>query len=307
MNKFIELSVETNPLWSECLSEILMNKIGCFGVIVEEVEYKGKEIIKDNRNIVKGFLWFKEPHRPDIGQIQQTLTDIKKFISIYGISPESLGSWKVSTRDIEDEDWAHNWKKFWHVQKIGNSFVICPSWETYTPKESEVTISLDPGTAFGTGTHSSTRLCMIGLEKYMQLGFKVADIGTGSGILAIAAAKLGAKRVVGVDNDPSVIDVAVENANKNNVLDLCEFFAGSAKNVTGQYDIVLVNIVAEVIVIILEDVIKLAKSGTKFIFSGIIDFKQDQVIENAQNLGLKILEVYKERDDEQWMGIIAEK
>lgn len=307
MNKYIELSVSTNSVWAECIAEILIDEVGCFGVVSEEVEYKDEVIIKDNRNLVKAYLWFNELQRPDVDAIQQLLLEKRAIIISSGVDEDLLGSWNVSSTDIEDEDWAHNWKKFWHVQKIATRTVICPSWEEYHPSKDEIFISLDPGTAFGTGTHASTRLCIAGLENFMKKGFKVADIGTGSGILAIVAAKLGADSVIAVDNDPSVIEVALTNAKKNNVEDLCTFYTGSAVDVEGPFDVIIVNILANVIVDIFEDIIKLAKDGTKFILSGIIEEKKQFVIDNAQRLGLKLIDVYKEPKEPHWVGIIVEK
>jgi ribosomal protein L11 methyltransferase len=188
--------------------------------------------------------------------------------------------------------------------KIGNKIVICPSWEQYKLNENEIKIELDPGSAFGTGTHPTTRLCIIALEKYLKQNDTVADVGTGSGILAISAVKLGAKSVIGVDNDPSVIEVAQENADKNNCSDKCAFYEGSAKDIKGQYDVVVSNILAEIIVSIMNDLISLMKTGGKIILSGIITQRADMVKQAAENSGLKIIETLIEED---WVAIIAEK
>ena len=178
MTKHIEIIVQTQQLRAEYVSYILIETLGCKGTVIE-----------DDR--VKGYLPLNE--RPDFS---------------------SLKDWEFTTKVINDEEWAQSWKKFWQPQKITSGIVICPSWEQYEPDNNEIIIKLDPGCAFGTGTHPTTRLCIQALEKITPAS-TMADIGTGSGVLSICAAKLGVKKVVGVDNDASVIPVAAENAQKN--------------------------------------------------------------------------------------------
>jgi len=304
MAEYTELQIEINPLWAEYVSEILIEIIGCQGVVTEETQYKDEIIIKSTQGTVKGYLWNYEQKPVDIQNINEILQKSRQELIDSNICEDSLGSWNVSFKNVEDEEWAHSWKKYWHPMKIGNKIVICPSWEKYEIKENEIKIELDPGSAFGTGTHQTTRLCIVALEKYLKENDTVADVGTGSGILAISSAKLGAKSVIGVDNDPSVIEVAQENAEKNNCLNQCTFYEGSAKDINGQYDTVVANILAEIIVSIMNDLISLAKEGGKIILSGIISQKADMVKEAAESSGLKIVETLTE---EEWVAIIAEK
>lgn len=304
MAEYTELQVEINPVWAEYVAEVLIEKIGCQGVVTEETSYKDEEITKSTKDIVKGYLWHNDQKPIDLDNIKNILNISRQELIKTGISAENLGSWNLNIKEVEDEEWAHSWKKYWHPMKIGNKIVICPSWEQYEIKNDEIKIELDPGSAFGTGTHPTTRLCIVAIEKYLKNNNIVADVGTGSGILAVAAAKLGAKSITGVDNDPSVIDVAIENATKNNCIDICKFYEGSAADIKDQYDVVVANILAEVIVSIMDDLVKLAKQDGKFIFSGIITQKAEMVKEKAIGSGLKIIDII---DEEEWVAIIAEK
>ena len=303
MTKYVELIVEINPLWSEYVSDILIKQIGCSGVVTEELEYQDEKVVNAKIDVIKGYLWIDESQYPDIDKIQEILYQHKEQLINSGINDQETGSWKVSIKEVEDEEWAHSWKRFWHPQKIGSKIVICPSWEDYDIAEDEIMIELDSGTAFGTGTHPTTRLCIMALEKYVKNADKIADIGMGSGILSIVGTRLGAINVVGVDNDPSVIKVARENAEKNTVSDKCMFYEGSAKDIKGEFEIVVANILAEVIVSIMDDLVSLVKKDGKLILSGIISEKA-QFVKHAIPSEFKVIETLEE---DNWVAIVAEK
>ncbi len=303
MNKHIEILVDINPLWSEYVSDLLINKIGCPGVVTEEREFDDERLIRADIETVKGYLPYTGKFSLD--EVQQALTRERQNLVQSGINPGNLGSWQVKTREVPEEEWSENWKKFWHPQKIGQKVVICPTWEEYKPEKEDILIKLDPGSAFGTGTHPTTRLCIQALEKLIPEfsgQVSMADVGTGSGILAIAGVKLGVSSVVGVDNDDSVISVAGENAGKNKVQDKCRFFTGSAADIAGEYDIVTANILAETLAGIMPDLQKLLKPGGVLVLSGIIKRKLP-LIEQSLNLhGLKIREVPEE---DNWVAPLA--
>lgn len=301
MTKYIELGVETNPVWSEYVAEVLINQLGCDGVVTQEIEYKDEKVVKESTNIVKGYLWFNN-NLPDVNKLQEVLWQNK--LELINSNFIDVGTWNLFVKTVEDEEWAHSWKKFWKPQKIGSKIVICPSWENYNIDENEIKIELDPGTAFGTGTHPTTRLCIVALEKYVNKLDSIADIGTGSGILSIAGIKLDAQKVVGVDNDPSVIEVAKENALKNDAADKCLFYEGSAKDVNGEYEIVIANILAEVIVSIMDELILLVKNNGKLILSGIIKEKSEMVINAAILRNFELLEILEE---DNWVAIVLKK
>lgn len=304
MSKSIEIAVKVAPVWAEYVSDILIEKIGCSGVVTEEREYKDEIVTKENIGTIKGYISFSEENHVNLTQIQEILWQKREKLIFSGIKEENMGDWSVSLKEIPDEEWAHSWKKYWHVQKITEKIVICPSWEEYNAVENEIIINLDPGSAFGTGTHPTTKLCIQALEKITYDSAKIADIGTGSGILAVAAAKLGAESVIGVDNDASVISVAKENAEKNNVADKCTFFAGSAEDVKGKFEVVIANILPHIIIEMMSELARLTKQDGHLILSGIIQAKSQEVQDSALQNGFKIIDILQE---ETWVAIIAKK
>lgn len=299
----LELSVKINPLSVELASEALISDAGCSGVVQQETYFDDEVITSDIKDIVKGYILLDTDKVIDKDDIQSKLWQKRAELIECGISEKSLGSWNVTFKNIQEEDWAHSWKKYWHPMKISNNIVICPSWETYEIKNNEMKIELDPGCAFGTGSHPTTRLCTVAIEKYIKSGDKVADIGMGSGILSIAALKLGAQSIIGVDNDDTVIEVAKDNARNNNVLEGCNFYEGSACDVNGKYNIVVANILAHILIDIMQDLVKLLDNGSKLILSGIIKEKTQDVIEAAKQFGLTDIEVMNE---DNWVAIILE-
>ena len=177
-----------------------------------------------------------------------------------------------------------------------------PDWIEYKPKENEVVIKLEPGCAFGTGTHQTTQLCMKALEKYMKKGDKVADIGMGSGILSILAKKLGASYVYGCDTDETVIEVAKENAKKNG--EKCEFELGSADIIKEKFDFVVANILHFVLAEIMGDLKNIMKDGAYLSLSGILDEKKQMVLDAIKRENLTIIE---EIHQDQWVSYITKK
>jgi ribosomal protein L11 methyltransferase len=203
---------------------------------------------------------------------------------------------------MKEEDWANNWKQYYKPTKIGDKIVIKPIWEEYEASENDLLVELDPGMAFGTGTHETTRMCAQALERYVKEDSVVFDVGTGSGILAIIAGKLGAKHVVGVDLDPVAVDSAKENLKFNDVNNI-EILHGNLLDVVkGKADLVVANIIAEIICILTPDVKKALDKDGIFITSGIIHDRREMVINNLEENGFEILEVNK---DGEWNCIVA--
>ena len=213
-----------------------------------------------------------------------------------------LGSLELSFGDIAEEDWSNAWRKYYHPQKIGERLVVCPVWEKVELKEHEVQVTLDPGLAFGTGSHETTRLCMKLLEEVVQGEETVLDIGTGSGILAITALKLGAKNAFGVDIDPVAVKIAGENAELNAVEENCKFLCGDlVDQVNGKFDVICANIVADVIIRLSETVQLFMHENTKLIVSGIIDTRADEVMEALVASGLTVL---KRLEENGWCSML---
>ena len=189
--------------------------------------------------------------------------------------------YETSIVGVNEEDWANNWKQYYHTQRIGKRIVVTPSWEEYVPAEGEVQMRLDPGMAFGTGTHDTTRLCLELLEEVVTPETRILDVGTGSGILSVGGVLLGAPSALGVDIDPVAVKVANENAEINEVTGKTEFVCGDLTDkVHGKFEIVTANIVADVIIRLLGTVKNYLLKGGVLIVSGIIDTRADEV-ENA--------------------------
>lgn len=202
---------------------------------------------------------------------------------------------------LNQEDWESGWKAFYHPLDIGQHLAICPSWEDYNTHRK--ILRLDPGMAFGTGTHETTNLCLEILDKAIKGGERVLDVGTGSGILGIGACILGAKEAHGVDIDPTAVKVAVENAKLNNVNDKFSIMVGDlSETATGKYDIVVANIVANAIMALSKDVPALLAKNGLYITSGIISDRKDEVIKSLEDIGFKIKCVHAKNN---WICIEA--
>ena len=191
---------------------------------------------------------------------------------------------------VDDADWNENWKKYFKAFEIGEHLAVCPSWESYDNKDLRTVISIDPGAAFGTGTHATTSLCLELLENIITPDSTVLDIGTGSGILGIASILLGAKTAVGVDIDPQSVKTAISNSEINGVAEKCEFLVGDlADKVNGKYNLLCANIVADVIIRLFDNAADFMTEDGVFIVSGIIDLRADEVEKSAKEHGFKIV------------------
>ena len=199
--------------------------------------------------------------------------------------------YKAEAQGVNDSDWNENWKKYFHATEIGEKLVIVPSWEKYENKDSRTILHIDPGAAFGTGTHATTSLCLDMLQKYVTDNTQMLDIGCGSGILAVASVLLGAETAVGVDIDAQSVKTARENAEINGVTDKTEFIVGDlAEKVTGKYSLVCANIVADVVIRLIENVKAYMEEDGVLIVSGIIDLREKDVLSAAKMHGFAVTE-----------------
>lgn len=212
---------------------------------------------------------------------------------------------EAATVGVDDKDWNENWKKYFKAFEVGTRLAVCPSWENYKNSDDRTVLNIDPGAAFGTGTHATTSLCLSVLDNVIKDGMTVLDIGSGSGILAIASVLLGAQEAVGVDIDAQSVKTANENAEINGVAHKAKFMVGDlAEKVSDKYDIVCANIVADVIIRLFANVKDYMKDNAKLIISGIIDIRADEVEAAALDNGFKIEEML-ERDN--WRAYILNK
>jgi ribosomal protein L11 methyltransferase len=202
-----------------------------------------------------------------------------------------MGPLDVSLTNVREEDWANNWKKYYKPTKTSDRIVIKPTWEPYEKKPGEVILELDPGMAFGTGTHETTVLCIRAIDKYIEPGHTIVDIGCGTGVLAIASVLLGGRQAVAVDLDSNAVKAAVENVKLNHVEDRVEVIHGNLLDkVQGQFDIVVANIIADVIIGLSESVLDFIRPGGVFISSGIILDRLQDVLNAVESAGLEIVE-----------------
>lgn len=212
---------------------------------------------------------------------------------------------EAETIGVNDKDWNENWKKYFKPIEVGSRLAVVPSWEEYDNKDNRTILSIDPGAAFGTGTHATTSLCLALLENYIADGDKMLDIGTGSGILAIASCLLGAEKAVGVDIDAQSVKTAKENAEINSIAQKCEFFVGDlADKVTGKYNIVCANIVADVIIKLLPDAKNFMQRDASLIISGIIDIRRDDILKAVKDNGFIIAE---EKNRDNWCAFVLKQ
>ena len=248
----------------------------------------------------------------------KTIASVSVFIPAEKSVSDAVAFIKERARDVEleikleingvnEEDWATAWKAYYKPVHIGEKMVIVPMWESYDEKPGEVIVRMDPGMAFGTGTHETTRLVVTLLEKYTSKGCRVLDVGTGSGILAICAAKLGAGECKAYDIDPVAVRVAKENVKDNGCdnieCDTSDLLHGVDLS-GGQYDLVCANIVADIIIRMTPDIGRYMKDDAILIASGIITERADEVVDAVVAHGLRI----KERlTDNGWCALVIEK
>ena len=257
--QWIEVNVAVTHEAVEAVADI-MTSVGAMGVAIED-----PQLINDLRNsgtwelcdipeqentevvTVSAYYADDEKLQGRLAAIEEQLTLVEERIGKYRFG-------NTRFRTVNEQDWANEWKQYFHVTHVGKSLVIKPSWEEYTPAEGEHVIEIDPGMAFGTGTHHTTNMCMERLEKVLPAGATVFDVGTGSGILAIAAALLGAKEVKAVDIDGVAVRVARENVADNHLSDKIDVKEGDLLHGTeGKADVIIANIIADIIIMLLRE------------------------------------------------------
>lgn len=225
---------------------------------------------------------------------------------VYGenLNADSLGNGKIRLTLRGDEEWKDKWKAYFKPTKITEHIVVCPSWEEYEPaSDEEVVISIDPGMAFGTGTHETTALTTLLMEKYLKPGEKVLDVGCGSGILSIIAARLGASRVLGIDIDDEAVTASEENGERNGVMDIARFQIGDlTEGVDFQADVVVANLLTHLVLRLSPDIPKHMLPGGRYVTSGILVEQEASVVQALEELGFTVLETAEKGD---WCCIAA--
>jgi ribosomal protein L11 methyltransferase len=245
-----------------------------------------------------------EEGRRKLAALQGAIEELKADAAAgaYGEDVD-LGPLTVDVYVEDDSEWKDNWKEFFKPKKVGKRIVVKPTWYEYEKEEGDLVIEIDPGMAFGTGTHETTSLCLRLMEDYMADGDKVLDVGCGSGILAIAGALLGSPEVLGVEIDPVAVEIAQENLELNGVTDVARAQYGDlTKGIDFKAEIVVANLMADLVMMLSADVAKHILPGGKYISSGILVEKRDQVAAVIHDCGFDIVEI---REDGMWCAIVA--
>lgn len=310
--KWTEIAVHTTHEAQEAVANLL-HEAGAGGVVIEDPLVLSREgdptygeiVALDPAAypaegvVVKAYL----PPSPHLPETVKAIEAAVRGLAQYGLDP---GPARVTLAEVDEEDWSAAWKKYYKPIRVTERLTIRPVWEPYTPAHpDERVIVLDPGMAFGTGTHPTTVLCLRALEKAVRPGDAVIDVGCGSGVLAIAAAKLGADKVLALDLDPVAVKAARQNVALNKLGDRVTVRENNLLDgVTDAADVIVANILAEVIVRLAGDAVAHLKPGGTFIASGIIRSKAPAVLEAIQSSGLSIVETVSEDD---WLAVVAKK
>ena len=311
--KWTEVLIKVDPQAVEAVTDILYG-LGAQGVAIDEPvdverlredelywDYIDEKLLENDTEETKIMAYFseEETNLPEkIAVIKEKIRNLTEF----GLS---IGSGTVELSNVNQEDWESAWKQYFKPVHVTDRIVVKPEWEEYSPQEGEIVIEIDPGMAFGTGTHETTSMCINQIEKNLKAGDMVIDIGSGSGILSMAAVLLGAEKATGVDLDPVAVRVALENVELNNLQDKIEILHGNLTDVIREKaDIVVANIMADIILILLEDVREFIKDDGLFISSGIIQEKRAAVEARLLEKNFSIVEVETKGE---WCAITAQK
>lgn len=305
-----EITIHTATEAQEIISEVLIN-CGATGTSILDRSY----IPDINKPGVEWELYDKKlldkmPEDVEIQAWYDNTTDIEDIISSIKNSLKSLedsnigislGTLRIDYKAADDSAWKDKWKEYFKPLHIGDNIVIKPSWEDYSKKANELIIEIDPGMAFGSGTHATTSMCIELLEKYVNSSTKVIDIGTGSGILAIASALLGSNKVLGLDINKDAVIVAKENVNKNNLSEKIEIIESDLlSGAKGKYDIAVANIIADAVIMLTNDVSKILENNAMYIVSGILQEREKDVIAKAESCGFKTIDILHK---DEWSAI----
>ena len=296
----------------ECIDGIanIFNELGSGGVVIDDPQliasyaHRGQwddhefseELLAKTEVTVKGYLAKDEFL---VGKLEGLRQELKQIEQRMQMTPIVL-----TLDEVKEEDWANSWKVYFKPDKVGERTVIKPTWEDYTAKDGELVIEIDPGMAFGTGNHATTALCINLLEKYVTPGMQILDVGTGSGILAIQAALLGAERVQAMDFDTVAVKAATENTALNHLEDKVSVaHSDLLAQAQGQSDLIIANIVADIIIRLIPDTAAYLKGPRLFISSGIIDTRRDDVLEALAAGHFQVLEIQEKAG---WVAIVAQ-
>ena len=319
--KYIEVTVETEESGIEAVMARMM-LLGIDNIEVQDPEdirqimdkkesyewdYIEEEVAGKMAQSPKLSCYFEsgEEAREMARAIKKEMEDLREMSARGELPGLDLGRLSVTIEEKDDADWKDKWKEYFKPSRISKRIVVKPTWEFYQPKGDDLVIEIDPGMAFGTGTHETTSMCIRLLERWLKPGDSVLDAGTGSGILAIAAAKLGARSVLGVDIDREAVRVAGENVALNHEDAVCRIEYGDVTKGLGiKADLVVANLMAELIMMLAGDIWEHTEEGGIFISSGILTDKEPKVLAAIEEAGFRIIDIMR---DGEWSAITARK
>ena len=295
--KWIEVKVvfdfNDRQLAVDLISDLLYD-LGFKGLVVEGPEVEGFEdwgsnAVTHENDAVIGYLPFDDTLKRKRKTIEEGLIKLENQIGM---------TCRIFYTEIDEADWTESWKAYFQPEKITDQIVVKPTWKDYSPNDKEIIIEIDPGMAFGTGTHPTTRMCTVLLEKYLKKTDTFLDVGTGSGILMIAAAKLGAGKIWGVDNDPVAVDIARRNLIHNRIPEsVFHVITGNmVDKITEQFDLVAANLTAKTIIILFENIQKVLVQDGILLCSGIIESDKSEVLEKMRHVGLNVIKTLADGD-----------
>lgn len=308
--EWIEISIFTSWEATEAVANIL-HDVGVTGVVIEDPQLWKKRksqsqfdevwdltIMEDSNEVtVRGYLPADELLTSRIERVREGVANLPNF----GLD---IGRGEIKLNKVAEEDWATSWKAYFKPEHIGEHLVVKPTWEDYTAQDGEIILHLDPGMAFGTGTHQTTSMCLKALEKYIQGGETVYDVGTGSGILSVAAAKLGAQEVAAWDVDLVAVKVAKDNVRLNQLEEKVTVELGSLPEKATPVQLIVANLVANIIMQLAPNFRAALAPDGLLICSGIIQPREAEVKEALEAQGLKLKERMQEAD---WLCLIWER
>lgn len=311
-SKVIMGEIEMNENWTEIKIEVpaeqvdtagnIANMVVPYGIYIEDysnleteameiahIDLIDEELLAKDRNTAIVHIYISPEENP---------TEAVSFLE-ERYNAECI-DYKITCASCAKEDWINNWKKYFKPIPVGEKLLIRPIWEEEFDAQGRIVLDLEPGLAFGTGTHETTRLCLELLEKYVQPNSEFLDMGCGSGILSVAALLLGAKNAVGVDIDPLAVKTAIENAANNGVEERFEGICGNlAEKITGKFNVIAANIVADIVILLSKDAPKFLYEDSVYIVSGIIDTREDDVLfALSENF-----EVIERREEKGWVAM----
>lgn len=301
--EWTQITINVNPKDIDLAGDIA-NMTVPYGIYIEDytdleqgveeiahVDLIDEDLLSKDRNIAKIHIYIDPEESP-----QEAVAFLSERYDAENIEHT------IEQQKCEEDDWLNNWRKYFKPTKVGEKLLICPSWCEHDNADNRVVLDIDPGLAFGTGKHETTRLCLETLEKYVKENSSVLDVGCGSGILGIAALLFGAKRAFGVDIDPLAVRTATENAKTNNVADKFEVVCGDlTQKVEGKYDIIVANIVADAIIFLSKGVKEFMNEDTIYIMSGIIDSRLPDVEEALKDDFVIVDKIF----DNGWYCVVA--